>query len=60
MILFGLFVVLGCRSNALFASDICFMTHGAEDVTFLDSNGELRGEEAKGLRSFLVELVRKV
>ncbi len=59
-ILFGLFVVLVFQSNALFASDIRFMTHGAEDVTFLDSNGELRGVEAKGLRSFLVELVREM
>ena len=59
-ILFGLFVVLLFQSNALFASYIRFMTHDAEDVTFLDANGELRGVEAQGLRSFLVELVREM
>lgn len=39
------------------ACDLHFMTHDVSGASFIDKNGQLRGEEGKGLRSYLLELV---
>ena len=42
------------------ASQITFLTHGTGVATYIDAQGKLRGKPGKGLRAFLVELVREM
>ena len=47
-------------STNVFASEIQFITHSAEEQTKLDEKGELRGLPHAGRRAFCVELIREM
>jgi hypothetical protein len=59
---FILVVVLVLISNNVFvfASDIRILTHSLSGQTYVDENGELRGEKHAGKRAFNLELVREM
>ena len=55
----GLLVVLSAPVDVI-AQNITFLTHSIAEQTFIDARGELRGLQGKGLRGYLVELVREL
>ncbi|MGI9331884.1 MAG: substrate-binding periplasmic protein [Gammaproteobacteria bacterium] len=55
----GLLSALWMPINAI-AQEITFLTHNIAEQTTMDASGELRGVKGKGLRGYLVELVREL
>ena len=59
VILICIGVLIFCR-EPLSASEITFMTHHTKGCTYVNTNGELHGNEHAGTRAFFVELIREM
>lgn len=53
-------VVFALNINPVYSDGITFLVHNAENESYFDNNGELRGIQHSGRRSFQIELVREM